>query len=189
MRKVNNETQFLEHIIHFHEDTIEKLDKTVTRVVKLLTLSNKSIATAESCTGGLLSQLITSVSGASQVFELGVCSYSNRIKNQVLGVPFEIIDKYTEVSQQTAILMAEGIQKISGADICVSVTGIAGPGGGTEKNPVGTVYTGFIYNDIKFVRLLKMTGTEYDREAIRMHTALNIFEVVEKLLTGDVHYE
>ena len=70
---MNNETQFLEHIIHFHEDTIEKLDKTVTRVVKLLTLSNKSIATAESCTGGLLSQLITSVSGASQVFELGVC--------------------------------------------------------------------------------------------------------------------
>lgn len=186
---MNNEAHFLEQIIHFHEDTIEKLDKRVTRVVELLTLSNKSIATAESCTGGLLSQLITSVPGASQVFELGVCSYSNRIKNQVLGVPSETIDRYTEVSQQTAISMAEGIKKISGADICVSVTGIAGPGGGTEKNPVGTVYAGFIYNDIKLIKLLKMTGTEYDREAIRIHTALSIFEAVEELLTGDVQYE
>ncbi len=109
-------------------------------LVKLLSENGMTIATAESCTGGMVSQMITDVSGASNVFELGVCSYSNRIKINILGVPKEIIDEYTEVSSQTAEEMAIGVMRLSGADISVSTTGIAGPSGGTEENPVGTVY-------------------------------------------------
>ncbi|MDO5560962.1 MAG: CinA family protein [Oscillospiraceae bacterium] len=176
----------MDEIIYNHKHPIENLDKTVTQVVKLLLLSNKLIASAESCTGGMISQLITSVSGASSVFELGICSYSNRIKHQILGVPQEIIDKYTEVSAQTAICMAEGVKKISGADISVSVTGIAGPTGGTPDKPVGTVYAGFVYNDLKFAKLFKLTDKSFDREAIRKYTALSVLEIVEYLLTEDV---
>ncbi len=112
-------------------------------LVNTLREKNLKIATAESCTGGLLSEMITDVSGASSVFECGVCSYSNEIKISVLGVKKETIDKYTEVSTQTAEEMAEGVRKISNADIAVSTTGVAGPTGGTEENPVGTVCIGF----------------------------------------------
>ncbi len=112
-------------------------------LVEVLREKNLKIATAESCTGGLLSEMITDVSGASNVFECGVCSYSNEIKISVLGVKKETIDKYTEVSTQTAEEMAEGVRKISNADIAVSTTGVAGPTGGTEENPVGTVCIGF----------------------------------------------
>ncbi|MBQ1546127.1 MAG: CinA family protein [Clostridia bacterium] len=110
------------------------------QLVELLTQKNMKIATAESCTGGMISELITNIAGASAVLELGVCSYSNRIKNQVLGVPQEILDEYTELSTQTAEEMAKGVMRLSGADIAVSTTGLAGPGGGTEEDPVGTVY-------------------------------------------------
>ena len=116
-----------------------KLDKTVSDVVKLLKQRNWKIASAESCTGGFVSQMITSVSGASSVFELGLCTYSDRMKHNLLGVPEEILQKYGAVSPQTAEAMVRGLHKKSGADVCISVTGIAGPDGGTEKTPVGTV--------------------------------------------------
>ncbi len=109
-------------------------------LVSVLKEKNMTIASAESCTGGMISQMITDVSGASAVFELGVCSYSNRIKINVLGVAKEIIDEYTEVSARCAEEMAIGAMRLSNADIAVSTTGIAGPGGGTEENPIGTVY-------------------------------------------------
>ncbi len=112
------------------------------RLVKILTEKKMKIASAESCTGGLISAMITDVSGASEVFECGVCSYSNEIKISVLGVRRETIEKYTEISSQTAEEMAGGVLKISGADIAVSTTGVAGPTGGTEENPVGTVFIG-----------------------------------------------
>ena len=115
--------------------------KVISREVsEILWETEKTVSTAESCTGGMISQMITDVSGASAVFELGVCSYSNRIKINVLGVPKEIIDEYTEVSARCAEEMAIGAMRLSNADIAVSTTGIAGPGGGTEENPVGTVY-------------------------------------------------
>lgn len=112
-------------------------------LVKVLREKNLKIASAESCTGGLISEMITDVSGASYVFECGVCSYSNDIKISVLGVKKETIDRYTEVSVQTAEEMAKGVLQISNADIAVSTTGVAGPTGGTEENPVGTVCIGF----------------------------------------------
>lgn len=110
------------------------------KIVRECTKRGLKLAAAESCTGGLISALITSVSGSSAVIECGVCSYSNRIKHELLGVSGETLERFTEYSEQCAEEMARGALKISGADIAVSTTGVAGPTGGTEKNPVGTVY-------------------------------------------------
>ena len=129
------------------------LDKLVTNVVELLIRRGISVSTAESCTGGLLSELITAVPGASQVFELGICTYSERIKSRFLGVSPETLRQYGVVSRETALEMVIGLKKVSGADICVSVTGIAGPGGGTAETPVGTVFIGFDIMGRQFVRL------------------------------------
>lgn len=96
-------------------------------LVQKLLEKNRKIATAESCTAGLVSKRITEIAGSSQVFECGIVSYSNRIKAQVLGVSEQTLEQYTEVSEQTAREMARGVRRLSGADIGVSVTGIAGP--------------------------------------------------------------
>ncbi len=111
-------------------------------VVELLRKNNLRLATAESCTGGLVSERITRVSGSSEVFECGICSYSNKVKESVLGVSGETLSVLGAVSAETAIQMAEGVKKLSGADIAVSTTGIAGPTGGTPEKPVGLVYCG-----------------------------------------------
>ena len=179
----------LDNLMYFPKGSGENLDKRVTQVVKLLSLSNKYIATAESCTGGLLSQLITSVSGASEVFEIGICTYANRIKHEFLGVPMEELDCFGAVSQQVALSMARGLRRISGADLCISVTGIAGPGGGTEETPVGTVYAGFTYGEHEFVKLLKLWELNGSRSEIRTYTALCVFKIAEQLLTGEVDHE
>lgn len=119
---------------------------TQSELVELLKENQMTISCAESCTGGMISQMITDVSGASEVFELGVCSYSNRIKINILGVPKSVIDEHTEVSTQCAEEMAKGVMRLSGSDISVSTTGIAGPSGGTAENPVGTVYLALAAN-------------------------------------------
>lgn len=112
------------------------------KAVTLLKQQNKTLTTAESCTGGLLSAAITSVSGSSAVFELGFVTYANRIKAEFLGVKEETLAAYGAVSEQTAREMAEGALVKAKADIAVSITGIAGPDSdGTEK-PVGLVYIG-----------------------------------------------
>ncbi len=123
-----------DYIYGTNDDTLESV------LVELLKTKQLKISTCESCTGGMLSQRLTDVSGASQVFEMGVCSYSNRIKNKIVGVCNDTLQAYTEVSNQVASEMADGVLKLSGADYAVSTTGIAGPTGGTEQNPVGTVY-------------------------------------------------
>lgn len=112
------------------------------KVVEILIKKKLTVATAESCTGGLVSERITRVSGASEVFGCGVCSYSNEIKNKILGVEKETLAVLGAVSAETAVQMAEGVKKISGADIGISTTGIAGPTGGTPEKPVGLVYLG-----------------------------------------------
>ncbi len=116
-------------------------------VVELLCKKNLRLATAESCTGGLVSERITRVSGSSKVFECGICSYSNKVKESVLGVSGETLSVLGAVSAETAIQMAEGVKKLSGADIAVSTTGIAGPTGGTPEKPVGLVYCGVCTDD------------------------------------------
>lgn len=111
-------------------------------LVLLLKGKKLKIATAESCTGGLISQRITSIAGSSSVFDCGICSYSNDIKHSVLGVSESTLVQHGAVSAETAAEMAACIRKISNADIGISVTGIAGPDGGTEEKPVGLVYIG-----------------------------------------------
>lgn len=161
----------------------DNLDKTVTNVVKLLVQRGLTISTAESCTGGLLSELITSVPGSSEIFELGICTYSERIKKKFLGVPDEILNKFGVVSSETALAMVQGLKICSGADICISVTGIAGPGGGTEENPVGSVYIGFDVCGKQFTEHPRLWEIgDKSRESIRRSAADFAFRKIEKLL-------
>ncbi len=138
----------------FKEENINP-DNLQDMVVKKLIDNNLKLATAESCTGGLLSGRITAVSGASEVFDCGVCSYANEIKHKVLGVSEETLNTLGAVSAETAMQMAEGVKKLANADIGVSTTGIAGPTGGTDEKPVGLVYVGICANCRKIsVKLL-----------------------------------
>lgn len=113
-----------------------------TALVRLLMQKGLTIATAESCTGGLISKKITEVPGSSAVFGCGVCAYANEIKEKLLGVHHETLAQYGAVSSQTAMEMADGVRQASGADFAVSTTGLAGPGGGSDQKPVGLVYIG-----------------------------------------------
>lgn len=122
------------------EEFYNQINQLAKEIVTLCTERNLKIATAESCTGGMISAAITSVSGSSAVIELGVCSYSNRIKSKVLGVARETLDLCSEYSTHCAEEMARGVLELSGADFAVSTSGVAGPTGGTTENPVGTVY-------------------------------------------------
>lgn len=144
-------------------------DKTEYLLVKLLTENKLTIATCESCTGGLISKRITNVPGASEVFGYGVCTYANEAKMKLLGVSAQTLEKYGAVSEQTAIEMACGMVNLSGADIAISTTGIAGPGGGTPEKPVGLVYTAYYTKngDHGCTKLLLGDIKNADRENIR----------------------
>ena len=111
-------------------------------IVKLLTKKKLTISFAESCTGGLLSSSITSISGSSKVFNMGLVTYSNNAKVKLLKVPKETITKYGAVSYETCLSMVKNLSKISKSSISISVTGVAGPNGGTKEKPVGLVYLG-----------------------------------------------
>ena len=112
-------------------------------VVTLLNKKGLKLATAESCTGGLIAKRITDVSGSSNVFECGIVSYANRIKHEILGVSNETLEKYGAVSEQTAREMVAGALKVSCADLAVAVTGIAGPNSDDTEKPVGLVFIAF----------------------------------------------
>lgn len=116
------------------------LDNLLTKLHKKLIKREKTIAIAESCTGGLLCDQLTKNPGASDYFLLGVVAYSNNSKERILRIPAKLISKYGAVSHQVAILMAENIRKISKADLGLSITGLAGPGGSTVNKPIGTVF-------------------------------------------------
>jgi nicotinamide-nucleotide amidase len=112
------------------------------KVVQKLTKKKLKISFAESCTGGLLSNLMTSVSGSSKVFNLGLVTYSNNAKINILKVPRKIINTYGAVSKECCLSMVKNLSKISRSNISVSITGIAGPNGGTKLKPIGLVYIG-----------------------------------------------
>ena len=112
------------------------------KLVKKLIQKKLKISFAESCTGGMLSSTITSISGSSKVFNLGLVTYSNKVKINILKVPKKIISKYGAVSNECCLSMVKNLSKISKANISVSITGIAGPNGGTKLKPVGLVYIG-----------------------------------------------
>jgi len=112
------------------------------KIVKLLSKKRLKLSFVESCTGGLLSSSITSISGSSKVFTLGLVTYSNQAKIKILKVPKKIIMKHGAVSYETCLAMVKKLNKISKTNICVSITGVAGPKGGTKKKPVGLVFIG-----------------------------------------------
>ena len=118
------------------------MDINAKKIVRILTKKKLKISFAESCTGGLLSSAITSVIGSSKVFTLGLVTYSNQSKTNVLKIPKNIIKKYGAVSEQVCLAMVKNLSKISKTNISVSITGIAGPSGSTKKKPVGLVYIG-----------------------------------------------
>ena len=136
-------------------------------IVKKLIKKKIKISIAESCTGGLLSSTITSVSGSSKVFTLGVVAYSNQSKTKVLRVPKNIIRKYGSVSEQVCKAMVKNVSKIGKTNFSVSITGIAGPSGGTKIKPVGLVYVGIKKGNRTEVKkyLFKNKGRSYIQKA------------------------
>ena len=156
------------HIYGEDEHTLEQT------VGDLLKSCGKTIAVAESCTGGLISNKLTNISGSSDYFERGVVAYSNKAKTDILHVRKELIEKYGAVSAESAEAMAQGIRKISGSDIGLSTTGIAGPTGATAGKPVGLVFIGYSDNQRTFVQKHFFTRNRiWNKERFAM-TALDI---------------
>ena len=137
------------------------------KIVNLLIKKKLTISVAESCTGGLFSKAITSVSGSSKVFTLGLVTYSNKSKTKVLKVPKNIIRKYGSVSEPVCLAMVKNLNKISKTNISVSITGIAGPSGGTKIKPVGLVYLGIKKGNKTEIKryLFKNKGRAYIQKA------------------------
>lgn len=142
-------------------------------LVSLLLKNNLKIATAESCTGGLLSKKITDVAGVSQAFECGICSYSNRIKNKILNVNLDTLDKFTAVSHQTAIEMAIGVKNLAQSDIGISTTGYAGPSMPGSFDKVGLVFIGAAFKNFRTVIKLNIMNNIKDERNFIRETATN----------------
>ena len=139
---------------------------------------NIVISTAESCTGGLIGSALTSISGSSAVYDRGYITYSNESKSDLLNIDIKLIEKYGAVSKEIAILMAEGALKLSNANLTVSVTGVAGPGGGTKINPVGRVHMGVEKKNKKtehFLYTFDDKGRQHIRELTTLRALENIF--------------
>ena len=162
------------HIYGVDVDSIEAA------VVATLKEKGLTLACAESCTGGLVGKRITDVSGASEVFLGGCITYANEVKVKLLGVKEETLRRYGAVSEQTAREMAAGVRRALGADIGVSVTGIAGPGGGTKEKPVGTVFVGISSKSGEQVRKLSLSSMR-SRTFIRDVSVSNVMDMILKL--------
>ena len=145
----------------------------------ILIQNNLKIATAESCTGGMIASRITNVPGASACFDCGVVTYSNGQKTKLLGVSPKTLETFGAVSEETALEMCDGVKKLANADVGISVTGIAGPDGGTLEKPVGTVWIGVCtQNTHKAFKFL----FEGNREEVREQTAVMALALAEKYL-------
>lgn len=146
------------------EDTLEAV------VGQLLIANNLTLSVAESCTGGLVSKRLTDIGGSSQYIKMNAVTYANEAKMQLLGVSADLLDQFGAVSDECARAMAEGIVKLSGSDIGLSITGIAGPTGGTPDKPVGTVYLGLCANGQVETKKLSL-GTKLNRQELRFRTS------------------
>lgn len=151
-------------------------------LVNKLTNKQYTISTAESCTGGLLSATIVNVSGASEVFNCGFVTYANEAKEQILHVSKETLQKWGAVSEETAKEMAVGCQRASKAEIALSTTGIAGPGGGTPEKPVGLVYIGCAFQDDVTVEHHVFHG---DRTMVRKQTVDKALDLAIRCLNKE----
>ena len=148
-------------------------------VVRLLTKYGLTVTTAESCTGGMVAAKIINVPGASDVFDQGYITYSNKSKRKILDVSKATLKKYGAVSEQTAREMALGGVLAADADACVAVTGLAGPDGGTEEKPVGLVYVSCCMKDEVIVEECHFNGT---RQEIREHAAVTALDLLRRMI-------
>lgn len=151
----------------------------VKNVIDRLRSSQFTIGAAESCTGGLFSQCVTSIPGASDVFMGAFVTYSNDIKSRILGVDEQALAAHGAVSEAVALEMANAARKLLRVDIAVSATGIAGPGGGTSTKPVGTVWIGVSTPANAYAKLLQLTG---DREEIRVATVRKMLHEIDGVM-------
>lgn len=161
------------YVYGFDSDNLEEV------VADLLVKNNTTIATAESCTAGLLSARLTNVPGSSKYFNGGVVCYSNELKEDLIGVKKDTLDRYGAVSEETASELAENIAKKLGSEIGVSITGVAGPGGGTEKKPVGLVFVGIFYKNNVYIKRYNLTP---DRNINRELTVILCLNEIRKIL-------
>lgn len=162
-----------DYIYSYDTERIEEV------VFNQLKKKNMKIAFCESCTGGLISARFTGIPGVSEVFERGIITYSNRAKIEELGVKEATLDKYGAVSEQVAMEMAKGILDITGVDIALSITGLAGPTGGSELKPIGLVFIGIATKDDSYVIKSIFSG---DRRTIQNRATLKAFDELRKFL-------
>ena len=132
----------------------------IEKIAKILIENQLTVATTESCTGGLLSSAFTDVSGSSAFVHLNFITYSNEAKRKILGVKNETLEKYGAVSEETAFEMAKGLFEVTGADFCISTTGIAGPTGGTPQKPVGLMYSTIYQGKLQKYKTYKIVMPE-----------------------------
>jgi len=142
------------------------------------------IATAESCTGGLLSSKLTDISGSSAYIKANYVTYANEAKHDILGVSWDTLNLYGAVSEQCAQEMAEGLQKITGCDVALCTTGIAGPTGGSETKPVGLVYISIKYNNIVTIKEIRLPST-YNRVQMKELFAQQALKLAVEVLSGN----
>lgn len=162
-----------EYVYGVDEDSLESV--ALSRLIE----KNMRVSFAESCTGGLISKRFTDIPGASKAFDFGVCTYADEMKMRVLGVNEQTLINHGAVSPETAREMAVGLLKLSGVDIAISTTGIAGPDGGTAEKPVGLVYMGVATkNKVTVTKLLLAQHKGCDRDYIRTLTANHAFKAI-----------
>ena len=149
-------------------------------LVRLLTKKKLKLSVAESCTGGMLASSVTSINGASKVFNLGLVTYSNQAKIRILKVNKNIIKNYGAVSHQCCLAMVNNLSKISKANINVSITGIAGPKGGTKQKPVGLVYIGIKKGKTLLIKENKFKSK--NRKSIQKSTVRTVIKTIGKII-------
>ncbi len=153
------------------------------KIIAFIKRKRMKLAVAESCTGGMLSSAITSVSGSSKVFTMGLVTYSNQAKTSILKVPQKIIKKYGAVSVQCCLAMVNNLSKISNSKVCISITGIAGPKGGSKQKPVGLVYIGIKIG--KKVMINKCNFKNKGRIFIQKQTVKKSLNLLAQLIKRD----
>jgi len=179
------ETEVGEYIFAETNDPFDAKNAMVTALIAGLRKKGKTLAAAESCTCGMISSRVGDIPGASEIFLGGVVSYANEVKTGVLGVDPDVIGQFGAVSEQCAAQMAEGVRRVCGSDIALSVTGIAGPGGGTEEKPVGTVCFGISDEKGTYTETRIFRGKN-DRAKIRRLTTAHAMMLVLRRLEGKI---
>ncbi len=155
----------------------------VTRIGSIFRESGMTLSSAESCTGGMVGMLLTSIPGSSEWFMGGVIAYSDSVKTDVLDISDSMIESEGAVSRETALAMATGIREITGSDFSISVTGVAGPGGGSLEKPVGTVWMAVCSSQSMSAEMKRFAG---DRDVVRRQAADYLLENLYRLLVKEV---